>query len=92
VQKQYNAEGLILCGCSDISPHGKIGKKGLHFSLPHFCWMTLPVEQDKPSNPGNIALLCPDGVVLKPNFIPHLFQKLRFFQDISFLDSIEKTN
>jgi hypothetical protein len=84
VEEQQGAEGLtsagsvqrVLGGGSDISLHGQVGEKGLHFQCAHLGRMAHVMEVDVAFDPVEVGLLGADGVVSQADGVANTFDKL----------------
>lgn len=75
VEKKNGTEGLILCGCGDVSLGGKVGDEGLNFGGTHFGRVSLVVVEDVAPAPVKVGLFCTIGVVFGTNGVAELIEK-----------------
>jgi hypothetical protein len=75
IQKQDRRQRLVLGRCGDIAPHGKMGQKHRHLGLAHLRRMPLALEQDKPLDPIDVALLGAQAVMPAAQYLAHMVQQ-----------------
>lgn len=75
IQEQNCRKRLVLGRRCHIALYRQMRHKRDHLRLAHLCGMPFAVEEDKASNPIDIALLGPDAVVFAPQHTAHQIQE-----------------
>jgi hypothetical protein len=76
VEEYDGVERLILRGSSDVSFHGEVAQKGMHFVGTHVPGVPLSMKEDVAADPLQIGFFGPQAIVFHPQVIANLVEKL----------------
>jgi hypothetical protein len=75
VQKEQRIERLILCRCAHLLVNRQRREKPSDLVLAYLQRLALAMEEDKPLDPTDLGLLCPDAVVSHRDRLPDLIEQ-----------------
>src|SRR5581483_2561067 len=78
VEEQERAQRLVLSGSGHVANAREMAQEFGDFSFSHFGGMTFLVKKDKPFNPIDVSLLCPERIMFDAYGVTNLLEQFRF--------------